>query len=77
MNAENFDFKLGDIVYHRMNDDKNKGMITAINFRMTGVLYEVTWGSNNSSWHYQMELTDEYLPDYCNIETAKEKEGEG
>lgn len=71
---ETCQFKLNDIVYHRMESEKNKGMITAICIRITGITYEVTWNSTQCFWHSQAELTDEYLPDFNSIETTEEKE---
>lgn len=40
------------------------GIVTGVSFRDTGVIYCVGWGTGTESWHYEMELTAEYVPDF-------------
>lgn len=53
-----------DIVYLRVRSEKLTGMITGIALKPTGLTYAVTWGTGTETWHYEMELTSEYVPDF-------------
>lgn len=59
-------YSLGDIVYHRLREDKEKGMIVGITFALDGgFYYEVVWGGCGYPMdHFEMELTSEYLPQF-------------
>lgn len=56
MTRETVKFKLGDIVYRKV-DPEDKGMITGIIFRPTGVLYGVSWKDGEETTCYDIELT--------------------
>ena len=51
-------FELGQLVYLKTDTDQNPRMIIGISVRQSGLLYELSFGSQ-SSWHYQMEISDE------------------
>ena len=55
---------IGDIVYLRTRTDKIAGMVTTVSVRPNGLLYCVGWGTGTETWHYEMELTAEYVPDF-------------
>lgn len=58
-------YGLGDVVYLRLRDEPQRGMVTRVEFRANGgAFFEVSWGSATSSWHYAVELTNEYVPDF-------------
>jgi hypothetical protein len=67
-----FETKYGhsDIVYLRVNDEKKRGMVGAINIRPNGtVMYEVGWSGGTSSWHYEIELSDTYVPEWADADS--------
>lgn len=55
---------IGDTVYHRLADERRPGLVTGYIVRPGGCLYYVTWRSRHESGHYEMELADEYAPDF-------------
>jgi hypothetical protein len=57
-------FKLGEIVYLIVRRENVPGMICTCTVYPGGVSYSVTWADNDSSTHYEMELTDTFTPDY-------------
>lgn len=55
----------GDVVYLRVNGECVPGMITRLAIVPNGAhSYAVTWRGANETWHYECELTSEYVPDY-------------
>lgn len=58
-------FSLGDTVYLVIREEKIAGMITGINVRPAGTVYQVCWSNTGcDNIYYEMELTDEFCPDY-------------
>jgi hypothetical protein len=57
-------FRLGDVVYLKIRQDSHKGMVTGITHRPTGTAYSITWEDGCESGHYDIELTDTYIPEY-------------
>ncbi len=56
-------FAFGDVVYHRVREDKVAGIITGFHIRPTSIVIAVTWGDNLAeTMHYFHELTTEYEP---------------
>lgn len=56
---------LTDIVYLRVNDEHRPGMITGIQVRANdSLLYGVTWRGGSESWHFECELSSEFVPDF-------------
>jgi len=60
-------YDIGNVVFLRVASEKKRGMITRL--MVSGknsdtIEYNVGWGNNNYGWHYEGELTDEYLPDF-------------
>lgn len=54
----------GDVVFLRVAEERSKGMIVGANFRPGGGLtYLVQW-DGAETYHYEIELTREYLPDF-------------
>lgn len=51
-------FNIGDFVYLKTDVDQKQRVITGINVRATGILYDVCQGST-SSWHYDFEMSEE------------------
>lgn len=64
---------IGDIVFLRVNDERKRGMVTRVNIvAHDAVSYGVTWCGGSETWHYECELTAEYLPDFSTIESSGE-----
>lgn len=57
-------FDLGDVVYHRAPIDRERGIVTGLLVRPTGVLYYVTWANKTECSHFEIELTSEYRQDF-------------
>jgi hypothetical protein len=53
------------VVFLRLRGERQPGMVTQVAIRPTGVLYGVTWGNGTESYHYDIELSLEYVPDYA------------
>ena len=51
-------FSIGETVYHRASAEE-KGIVTGILFRPTGVCYYVTWKDRTESASYEIELNKE------------------
>ena len=67
---------LGDLVYLRVNDEPKPGMITRVTFAASGsYIFAVTWRGGTETWHFECELTAEYVPDngMCGVEKDSEK----
>jgi hypothetical protein len=57
--------ELGDIVFLRVERERIPGMVTGFSVRANGNLsYSVTWAGRSESYHYAMELTTDYIPQY-------------
>lgn len=63
-------YGIGEVVYLRLRDEQKRGMVTRVLFRPDGVMYETSWADAASSWHYEIELSSEYVPDFAR-ETGK------
>ena len=50
-------FNIGDLVYHRTED--TPGIVIAMIYRPTGMLYQVVWQGRVTEDHYEVELTTE------------------
>jgi hypothetical protein len=59
-----FAYSIGDIVYHRLATEKQRGMVTGLQVRPSALLYDVVWPNRTETQHYEMELTTEFVPDY-------------
>ncbi len=55
---------LGTTVYHRLADERRRGLVTGVTYTPEGYYYWVTWPDLNETKHYEMELAAEYIPDY-------------
>jgi hypothetical protein len=56
---------LGDVVYLRVRTDRIPGLIAGIVIRPGTLIYIVCWGNSGAeTWHYEIELTAEYVPDF-------------
>lgn len=60
----------GDIVYLVTCDTPERGMVTGVDFRPTHELFEVTWGRGGVTYHYGMELSTEFVPEFSQEKTA-------
>ncbi len=58
------DFPIGSFVYLRMRDEPLRGMVVGYNVRPDHVLYAVTWGNGQDTYHFAVELTATYEPEY-------------
>ncbi len=62
-------YDLGDIVYHRLAEERRKGMVTGISITPDEIQYWVTWPPEYlEKQHYECELSTEFVPDYESIE---------
>lgn len=69
----NSNYWLGDVVFLRVNEDRKPGMVTRLTICANGAIsYAVTWRGGNETFHYDCELTSEYLPDYGTAELQKD-----
>lgn len=55
---------VGDIVYMRVNQEQKPGMVTGISIRPNGFCYMVTWRGGGETYHYECELTAEFVPTF-------------
>lgn len=55
---------LGSIVFLRTRQERLPGMVTGVSVKPTGVIYCVGWGDGKEDWHYEMELTAEYIAEF-------------
>jgi hypothetical protein len=51
-------YELTQTVYLKTDPDQRQRIITQINVRVNGLIYELTCGSSGS-WHYEFEITAE------------------
>lgn len=62
----------GDVVYLRVADEPARGMVTAVQFAVNGgVLTRVSWSNRTETWHYEAELSTEYVPDFAREAESK------
>lgn len=59
-----FYFNIGDIVFLKVCNEPNRGMVTGIIIRETTTIYGVTWGDGNEKFHSHLELSIEFEPYY-------------
>lgn len=59
-----FYFEIGDIVFLRVYNEPNRGMVTGIMIRETTSIYMITWGDGNEKFHSHLELSREFEPYY-------------
>lgn len=59
-----FAFWFGDRVYLRIREERVVGLVTGMQIRPNGVLYQVTWPNAGDTHHYDFELTTEFEPNY-------------
>lgn len=52
---------LGDVVFLRFDREGDVGIITTVMFFPGGHSYQVSWPSGNTTTHYDIELTDEFV----------------
>lgn len=60
-------YKIGSVVFIKTAPDKKKGIITEIivsGLNASILQYHVRWTDSNCGWHYEYELTDEFLHDF-------------
>jgi hypothetical protein len=57
-------YKIGQVVYHRLAEERRRGFVKGITVTPEGVHYWVTWPDLSESKHYDIELSAEYVPDY-------------
>lgn len=48
----------GDILYLKTDPEQKRRVLIGINFRVTGVLFELAKGET-TSWHYEFEMSHE------------------
>lgn len=65
-------FDLEDTVYEKLAEDRQPGMVTSWVVTPGGIQYVVSWPhGRGDTRHYDIELTDTYLPEYV---SEKEKD---
>lgn len=58
-------FAIGDLVYHRADDEGIRGVVTGVLVREYGVLYVISWGdTRKETEHYETELSDGNNPNW-------------
>lgn len=59
------DFDLGEIVFLRVRDEPEPGMVTGFCCALNNCLtYYVSWPSGQELRHFAQELTREFIPSY-------------
>jgi hypothetical protein len=61
-------FDLGEVVYHRAAEEREKGIVTGIILCPHGIYYWITWPDRTEGRHYELELTADYEADYSKAE---------
>lgn len=56
-------FWLGDVVYLKIAQDRNPGMITGVLVRPNGVIYEAQF-EDHVQMHFDIELTETFVPSF-------------
>lgn len=56
MKDQAINFKIGEIAFLRTDIDQRERLVTAILIRPAGVMYELSFGSENS-YHYDFEIS--------------------
>ena len=51
-------FKIGQLVFHRANDER-RGIVTGVLVREEYLQLEVSWGDGESTFHLGCELTED------------------
>jgi hypothetical protein len=57
MQADRVSFKIGDLVYHKTEDEP--GIVTGILYSATGIEFRVAWQGRCTEFHADIELTQE------------------
>lgn len=57
-------YGLGDIVFLRVAEERIAGMVTSISVRPGHVIYMVSWDGGLDTYHYEMELTSEFVQSF-------------
>jgi len=58
-------YDIGDVIYHRLAEERRRGMVTGIVITPEETKYWVTWPPDFvEKTHYECELSSEYVPDY-------------
>jgi hypothetical protein len=66
-----------DVVYLRVCDEAMRGMVTSVNIHQNDtVTYLVMWANKTETWHYDCELSSEFLPNYGEAQSAEKTEGD-
>lgn len=60
------DFEYGGTVYHRVANEKLRGVITGWQQASpeSPLAYIVSWGDGREGVHFGVELSSEFIPDY-------------
>jgi hypothetical protein len=61
----NTTYWIGDVVYLRTRDTRMSGIITGLNVRPGGVVYNVSWHDGSDNWRHGLELTKAYVPGWA------------
>lgn len=58
-------YAIGDTVYMRLTQEKFAGLIVSILIEPNcSISYRVAWENRIQSYHYEIELTSTYIPDF-------------
>ena len=58
------EFGLGERVFLRMAEERQRGLVTGVMVVPGSLTYRVSWGDGRDTNHYAFELTREHEPDY-------------
>lgn len=65
-------YGLGDTVYLRVATEPMRGMVTAIQFVVSDApRLCVSWGNRSETWHFPVELSTEFVPDFVRDAESK------
>jgi hypothetical protein len=60
-------FTFGDVVFLKTCDERKAGMVTRLSVTRNETTYGVSWGASGAdTWHFDYELTTEYLSSFEN-----------
>lgn len=61
-------FWIGDVVYLRSRDDAMRGIVCGLqafgSASVPCISYQLCWGNGTNTWHYDLELSTQYIPDW-------------
>jgi hypothetical protein len=59
----------GDTVYRKNARERDAGIVTGLVLSVNGSLtYRIAWEDGHDGFHFEIELTDQYVEDYARVD---------